>query len=138
MVRRKGIPTDYVQTSIEFLLIISTHYVIPTDHVHPLYHVYRQLLMEIECWTLYISQQNNELSLLSMMLYLQISRICQHKNKLSPLVLLPWPSCSGGDLMIQRSSVHILVLPIKHSRIYVEGASAGIRKMVSLVIDTGI
>ena len=48
-----GILTDYVQISIPFLLIISTYYVIPTDHIHPLYHVYKQPLVEKECGTLY-------------------------------------------------------------------------------------
>ena len=52
---RKSIPTDYVQTCMPFLLLISIHYIISTDHVDPLYHVYRQLLIEKECGTLYIS-----------------------------------------------------------------------------------
>ena len=47
IVNRNSIPTDYVQTSVAFLLIISTSYVISTDHVHPLYYVYMQLIEKI-------------------------------------------------------------------------------------------
>ena len=86
MVSRKGIATDNVQTNIPFLLIISTHYVTSIDHVHPLCHLYKQLLIEKECGTSYNSQHNNGLSLLSMMLHLQISQICQSKTELNPLV----------------------------------------------------
>ena len=43
------------KTIIQFLLIISTHYVISIDHVHPLYHIYKQLLIGKEYGTLYNS-----------------------------------------------------------------------------------
>ena len=47
--------------------------------------------------------------------------------------MLPWPSGSGRELMIQVPWVRIQVLPVMGSHRYVDGASVGTRKMVSIV-----
>ena len=59
-----------------------------------------------------------------------LSSVTQNKK-----IVLPWPSGYGRDLMIQGSWVWILLVPVVGSHMYyVDGASEGTRKIVSLVL----